>query len=54
MAAGGIAVPPQQHLAGASLELTLFGLGFEKHGYTIYAEGSFSVGKSFERQTMSG
>ena len=39
MAAGGIAVPPQQHLAGASLELTLFGLGFEKHGYTIYAEG---------------
>jgi hypothetical protein len=39
MATAGVAVPPQQHFTSTSLELTLFGLGFEKHGYTIYAEG---------------
>jgi len=54
MAASRIAVPSQQPFTGASLKLTLFDLGFEKHGYTMYAEGSFLVERLLMRQTISG
>ena len=51
IAVGRIAIPAQQNLSGARLELALFGLGFEKHGGSIHAEGTGSSKRHSEGLT---